>query len=113
MSFSADDAIEIASASSDAENFEKQYPDCVWNVEKMKPRDAEKWLKDHPKAVVAATGKAAPKVLWIVELEELDREKLILIVSPDTKKIIDTRTEKLALAEEEEETESEDTEEAD
>jgi hypothetical protein len=107
MPFSEDDAVEIASASKEAQDFEKKHPECVWNVDKMKPKDTDAWIKKHPNVTV--TTKATPlKGLWLVELEELDQEKLVIIISPDTKTVVDVKTEKLeAEAEEEEEEEAE------
>lgn len=107
MPFSEDDAVEIASATSEAEKFEAKYPDCVWNVEKMKPKDTEAWIKKHPKAAIAPAGKDAPKNLWIVEIEELEVEKLVMVISPLTKKVVDVTTEKLEAEPEEEDEDSE------
>ncbi len=105
MPFKEDDAVEIAAASDEAEKFEKKYPNCVWNVEKMKPKATEAWIKKHPKASVAPSGKEPPKNLWIVELEELEKEKLVLVISPLTKKIVHTETVKLEPEPEEEDEE--------
>ncbi|HUY00649.1 MAG TPA: hypothetical protein VMV49_13905 [Candidatus Deferrimicrobium sp.] len=106
MPFIEDDAVEIASEVSEAKKFEEKYPDCVWNVEKMKPKDTEAWIKKHPKVAIAPSGKEPPKSLWLVELEELEKEKLVLIISPLIKKVVDAYTEKLEAEPEEEEEES-------
>ncbi|MHA1263594.1 MAG: hypothetical protein ACTSRS_00010 [Candidatus Helarchaeota archaeon] len=104
--FTEDDAVEIASASKEAEQFESKYPDCVWNVGKMKPKETEAWIKKHPKAAVGKDKNGnPPKNLWFVELEELEKEKLILTISPITKKVIDVKTEKLEPEPEEEDEE--------
>ena len=105
--FVEDDAVEIASEVSEAQKFEDKHPECVWNVGKMKPKDTEKWIKKHPKAVVAPKDKDPPKNLWFVELEELEKEKLILVISPLTKKVVDISTEKLQAEPEEEDLEDE------
>ncbi len=107
MPFSEDDAVEIAMSSKEAEAFDKKYPDCVVNVEKMKAKEIEAWIKKHPKAEVQK-GAAPPKALWLVELEALEKEKLVVVVSPDTKKVVDAHIEKLeAEPAEEEEAEAE------
>lgn len=112
MPFSEDDAVEIASASKEAQAFEAKHPDCVWNVEKMKPKDVEVFIKKNAKLASLITNKPTPpKALWLVELEELDAEKLTIIVSPDTKKVVDAKTEKLEAEVEEEEEEAEEEEE--
>lgn len=104
-----DDAVEIAAASADAEKFEKKYPECVWNVGKMSPKETEVWLKKNAKADVGKDAKGAPpKNLWFVELEELEKEKLILYISPLTKKIVGSATEQLEAEPEEEELTEED-----
>lgn len=110
MPFAEDDAVEIASASEEAQAFEAKHPECVWNVDKMKPKDTEAWIKKHPNATVT-TKATPPKALWLVELEELDQEKLVIIVSPDTKAVVDVKTEKLEAEAEEEEEEGEEGEE--
>lgn len=107
MPFSEDDAVEIASASSEAQSFEKKYPDAVYNVEKMSTNDTAKWIKDHPKVAIDTQGKAPLKNLWLVELEQLEQERLILIINPSTKKILDTKAEKLEAEPEEEDLEEE------
>ena len=67
------------------------------------PKPVRAWIKKHPKANVGKDKKGAPpKNLWAVELEELEKEKLILIVSPITKKVLDVSTEKLKPEPEEE-----------
>jgi hypothetical protein len=109
MPFAEDDAVELASATKEAQEFEKKHPDCVWNVEKMKPKDTEVWIKKHPKVTVT-TKPTPPKALWLVEIEELDVEKMIIIISPDTKKVADISTEKLEAEVEEEEEEEEEEE---
>ncbi len=108
MPFSEDDAVELASATKEAQAFEAKHPDCVWNVEKMKPKDVETWIKKHPKVTGLTTKPTPPKALWLVEIEELDTEKLVIVISPETKKVADITTEKLeAEVEEEEEEEAE------
>ncbi|MFX1296538.1 MAG: hypothetical protein ACFFD2_16985 [Promethearchaeota archaeon] len=97
MVFKEDDAVEIAAASDSVEKFENKHPNCVWNIEKMKPKATEIWIKKHPKAVANP-----PKNLWIVELEELEKEKLIIVIDPLTQKIVGTSTEKLKPEPEEE-----------
>ncbi len=95
MAFEEDDAIEIAATSIEAKKFEQKHPDCVWNVEKMSAKATREWIKKHPDAQFSQKGKAPPKHLWIVELEAIEEEKLVLIISPLTKKVIDATIEKL------------------
>ena len=77
MPFKEDDALEIAAEHPDAEKFDDKHPECVWTVEKMKPKDTEAWIKKHPKANVGKDKKGAPpKNLWAVELEELEKESV-------------------------------------
>jgi len=105
MPFKEDDAVEIAAGQKEADAFDNKYPDCVWNVEKMSPKDTEAWIKKHPKADIAPKDKAPPKNLWVVELEELEKEKLVLVISPLTQKVLEIRTEKLEAEPEEEDEE--------
>ncbi|MHA1129413.1 MAG: hypothetical protein ACTSQI_04255 [Candidatus Helarchaeota archaeon] len=106
MPFNEEDAVEIAYSATEAEKFEKKYPDCVVDVVKMKPKETEAWIKKHPKANVGKDKKGAPpKNLWAVEFAELEKEKLIIMISPITKKIIDIETEELEPEPEEEDEE--------
>ena len=106
MPFKEDDAVEIAAENAEASKFDDKHPDCVWNVGKMKPKETEAWLKKHPKANPGKDKKGLPpKNLWFVELEELEKEKLTLIISPITKKVLDIKSEKLEPEPEEEEEE--------
>ena len=104
MPFKEDDAVEVAYSVDEAEKFDNKYPNCVVDVIKMKPKDTEAWLKKHPKADVGKDKKGnPPKNLWSVEFAALEKEKLILILSPITNKVVDIQTEKLEPEPEEEE----------
>lgn len=104
MPFDEDDAIEIALSDKRVEDFDGKYPEAVFNIEKMSPKNTEAWIKANPKADV---GKTPPKNLWIVEIEELGKEKLICILSPNSKKVLETKIEGSEAFPEEEEDEEE------
>ena len=89
MPFDEDDAIEIAFSDPKVEEFDSKYPDAVYNIEKMKPKATEAWIKANPSADVGD----GVKNLWIVEIEELAKEKLVAILSPKTKKVLETKIE--------------------
>jgi len=104
--FTEEDAVEIAAGASEAEEFDNKYPDCVWNVGKMKPKETEAWIKKNPKADVGKDKKGdPPKNLWFVELELLEKEKLTVYISPITRKVLGTKSEKLEPEPEEEDEE--------
>lgn len=105
MSFNEDKAVEIASASPKAEEFQKKYPKSVWTVSDISLEDTKQWIADHPKADVGAD---PPSHLWVADLAALGVEKLTLIVSPSTQKVIASRTEKLEADEEDVDIEDED-----
>ncbi len=106
MPFKEDDAVEVAYSAAEAEKFDNKYPNCVVDVEKMKPKATEAWIKKHPKAAVGKDKNGnPPKNLWAVEFAELEKEKLVIIISPITKKVIHTETEKLEPEPEEEDEE--------
>ena len=90
MPFTEDDAIEIAFSDDKVGKFDEKYPDAVYNIEKMSPKNTENWIKANPKADVGAK---PPKNLWIVEIEELGKEKLVCILSPSSKKVLETKIE--------------------
>ncbi len=90
MPFGEDDAIEIAFSDKKVEEFDGKYPEAVYNIEKMSPKNTEAWIKANPKADVGAK---PPKNLWIVEIEELAKEKLVVILSPVSKKVLETKIE--------------------
>ncbi len=103
MPLKEDDIVEIAYSEPKAEAFDNKYPDCVVDVIKMKPKATEAWIKKHPKADVGKDKNGnPPKNLWSVEFAELEKEKLILFISPITKKVVDIETEKLEPEPEEE-----------
>ena len=106
MPFKEDDAVEVAYSDPKAEAFDNKYPNCVVDVVKMKPKETEAWLKKHPKVNVGKDKKGdPPKNLWAVELAELEKEKMIVVLSPITKKVLDVSTEKLEPEPEEEDEE--------
>ena len=90
MPFDEDDAIEIAFSESKIEEFDTKYPDAVYNIDKMKPKETEAWIAANPKADVGAK---PPKNLWIVEIEQIGEEKLVAILSPVSKKVLETKIE--------------------
>ena len=108
MPFTEDDAIEIAFSNDKVSEFDGKYPDAVYNIEKMSPKDTENWIKANPKADVGAK---PPKNLWIVEIEELGKEKLVCILSPSSKKVLETKIEGSEPIPEDEEDEEQDEEE--
>ena len=93
--FDEDAALQLASASAESKKFKKKYPKSLWTVEQMKPTATKNWINVHPSADVAPAGVQPPKMLWIVELEELEKVKLILIISPLTKTILESKIEKV------------------
>lgn len=99
--FDDEAAIEIAYENDKVNEFEEKRPDCTVMVTKMKPKETEAWIKKNPKANV---GSPPPKSLWLVELEDIGKEKLVVIISPETKKIVEIKTEASeAIPEDEEE----------
>jgi len=90
MPFDEDDAIEIAFSESKIEEFDTKYPDAVYNIDKMKPKATEEWIAANPSANVGAK---PPKNLWIVEIEQIGEEKLVAILSPVSKKVLETKIE--------------------
>ena len=82
--FDEDSAVEIAYSENKVTAFEEKVM-----VEKMAPKATEAWIKKNPKANV---GTPPPKNLWIVELEEVGKEKLTIIISPTSKKILELKT---------------------
>lgn len=97
--FTEEDALEVIDGNKEAAAFEKKYPDCVINVDKLTPKKTENWIKKNKGAIKGEP----PKNIWLVEYEELDVEKLIIFINPDTKKVVGTEVEKLKPAQEEEE----------
>ena len=59
----------------------------------MKKKATEKWLKSRPQSI--PKGATAPEELWLIELEALDKEKLIAILDPKTQKILDIEIKKI------------------
>ena len=90
MPFSEDDAIEIAFSDDKVGKFDEKYPEAVYNIEKMSLKNTEKWIAAHPDAKVGAK---PPKNLWIVEIEEIGKEKLVCLLSPSSKKVLETKIE--------------------
>ena len=88
--FDEDAAIEVAYESEEVVKFEEANPECVFDVGKMSPKETEAWIKKHPKADV---GSPPPKNLWVVELVELGKEKIVVTISPETKKIVEIKKE--------------------
>lgn len=106
--FMEDDAVEIAYSAPEAEKFDNKYPNCVVDVIKMKPKATEEWLKKHPKADVGKDKNGnPPKNLWSVEFAELEKEKLVIFLSPISKKVAGIESEKLEPEPEEKEDEAE------
>ena len=104
--FIEDDAVEIAYSVPEADKFDSKYPNCVVDVIKMKPKATEEWLNKHPKADVGKDKNGnPPKSLWSVEFAELEKEKMIIVLSPITKKVVDIASEKLEAEPEEEDEE--------
>ncbi|MHA1378210.1 MAG: hypothetical protein ACTSRG_07495 [Candidatus Helarchaeota archaeon] len=101
--FDEDTAIEIAYSEDRVNKFEEDNPDCTIMPYKMKPKETEAWIKKNPKSNV---GDPPPKNLFVVELEVPGKDKLTVIISPVTKKIVKIETAVAeALPEEEEEEE--------
>ena len=88
--FDDESAIEIAYENDEVTKFEEARPDCTVMVTKMKPKATEAWIKKHPKAKV---GSPPPNNLFQVELEDPGKDKLVVTISPETKKIVDITTE--------------------
>ena len=108
MPIKEDEIVEIAYSAPEAEKFDNKYPNCVVDVVKWKPKETEAWLKKHPKADVGKNKKGdPPKNLWAVEFAELEKEKIIVVISPITKIVVDIETEKLKPEPEEKEDEAE------
>jgi len=106
--FIEDDAVEIAYSAPEAEKFDNKYPDCVVDVVKWKPKATEEWLKKHQKADVGKDKNGnPPKSLWAVEFAQLEKEKLIVVLSPISKKVVHIESEKLEAEPEEKEDEEE------
>ena len=103
MPLKEDDIVEIAYSAPEAEKFDNKYPDCVVDVVKWKPKETDAWINKHPKADVGKNAKGdPPKNLWAVEFAELEKEKLIVVISPITQKVVHIETEKLEAEPEEE-----------
>ena len=99
--FTEDDALAVVEGNKEAEEFEKKYPECVINVGKLTPKKTEAWIKKNKDAIKGEP----PKNIWFVEYEQLDTEKLILYINPNTKEVVGTEVEKLKPPAEEEEEE--------
>ncbi|MHA1231379.1 MAG: hypothetical protein ACTSPQ_12095 [Candidatus Helarchaeota archaeon] len=95
MKFDDDDAVEIAIESNEVAKFEKKHPDCVWTVEMMSKKESYNWISSHSKEKIVDSVLKVKKNLWKVELEALDEEKLILIIDPEKRKIMDYSIEKI------------------
>lgn len=103
--FDEEAVVDIAYENEEVKNFEEAHPDNVVNIEKVSPKETEAWIGKNPDADI---GSPPPKNLWKFELEVLGKEKLVAIISPVTKKVIDVKTEESeAFPEEEEEEEEE------
>ncbi|NVM01298.1 MAG: hypothetical protein HWN67_03115 [Candidatus Helarchaeota archaeon] len=88
--FDEEAAVEIAYQNDKVNEFEEKRPDCTVMITKMKPKETEAWIKKNPKAKV---GSPPPKNLWKVELEDPGKDQLVVIISPETKKIVEIKTE--------------------
>lgn len=88
--FDEEAAVEIAYENDKVNEFEEKRPECTVMITKLKPKETEAWIKKNPKAKV---GSPPPKNLWKVELEDPGKEQLVVIINPDTKKIVDIKTE--------------------
>ncbi|MFX1451289.1 MAG: hypothetical protein ACFFCM_10630 [Promethearchaeota archaeon] len=98
--FDDEAAVEIAYGENKVSKFEDDHPECTVMVTKISPKDTQAWIKKNPKANVGTD----VKNLWLVELEDPGNEKLVVIISPITKKIVEIKTEAAeALPEEEDE----------
>ena len=95
-SFENDDtAIEIAMNSDLGKSFQNKHPDCVWTFENLNDTGKYDWIKTHFASRMAETWGAIPEDLHIVEVEVLEEEKCIFIISVSMGKIFMTQFEKL------------------
>ena len=95
--YTEEDAYAAIEGNKDGDAFEKKYPDCVINIGNLSPKKTETWIGKNP------ISGDIPKIIWYVEYEELDKEKLILFINPNNNKVIGTEVEKLKPAPSEEE----------
>lgn len=101
--FDDEAAIEVAYGNDDVNAFEEKHPDCVVNIIKMSPKDTTAWLDKNPK--VDAGDRTKLKNLYAVELDDIGKEKLIAVLSPISKKVLEVRTEESAALPEDEDEE--------
>jgi hypothetical protein len=105
MVFTEDNVIEIISKQS--KSFERKFNNSLWNIDKMSLKEIKEWNKNNLNMIMNEN----LKTLWIVEIEELDKEKLTLIVDSKERKIVNTKTEKFNEDLDNEENDNEDNEE--
>jgi len=105
MVFSEDNVIEIITKQS--KTFEKKFNNSLWNIDKMNRKDIQEWNKNNQNMIM----NEMLKTLWIIEIEELDKEKLTLIVDSKNEKIVNTKVEKFNEEMDNEESDNEDNEE--
>ena len=90
--FNDETAVEIAYGDDKVVAFEEKHPECIVNITKMSPKDSKAWLDKNPKA--DAGDRAKVKNLYAVELDDVGKEKLVVIMSPISQKILDIYAEK-------------------
>lgn len=73
------------------EAFRAQHPETIWSVKRLDKKSTGQWRKVHSDAAVTIRGRAPPKRLWRVEVEDAGTEKLCLVISPTTKRLVEAQ----------------------